>query len=81
MPLNLKRKLDGNSQNDLADIASSKQSLDVSVETLEVEKHHKNYRKANRTTRQRLLASLDLKCKLVDFGNACWTYKQFTSDI
>jgi serine/threonine protein kinase len=23
----------------------------------------------------------DLKCKLVDFGNACWTYKQFTSDI
>ena len=41
MPLNLKRKLDGNSQNDLADIASSKQSLDVSVETVEVEKHHK----------------------------------------
>ena len=64
-------KLDGNSQNDLADIASSKQSLDVSVETVEVEKHHKNYRKASRTTRQRLLASLDLKCKLVDFGNAC----------
>ena len=81
MPLNLKRKLDGNSQNDLADIASSKQSLDVSVETVEVEKHHKNYRKSSRTTRQRLLASLDLKCKLVDFGNACWTYKQFTSDI
>lgn len=74
-------KLDGNSQNDLADIASSKQSLDVSVETVDVEKHHKNYRKASRTTRQRLLASLDLKCKLVDFGNACWTYKQFTSDI
>ncbi|XP_061337689.1 uncharacterized protein LOC133284639 isoform X3 [Gastrolobium bilobum] len=28
-----------------------------------------------------LLASIDLKCKLVDFGNACWTYKQFTNDI
>lgn len=23
----------------------------------------------------------ELGCKLVDFGNACWTYKQFTSDI
>ena len=20
-------------------------------------------------------------CKLVDFGNACWTYKQFTTDV
>jgi serine/threonine-protein kinase SRPK3 len=27
------------------------------------------------------LAAADLKCKLVDFGNACWTYKQFTSDV
>jgi serine/threonine-protein kinase SRPK3 len=24
---------------------------------------------------------LTARCKLVDFGNACWTYKQFTSDI
>ena len=24
---------------------------------------------------------LDLRCKIVDLGNACWTYKQFTSDI
>eukprot|EP00850_Spirogloea_muscicola_P014442 SM000104S09312 [mRNA] locus=s104:68250:71261:+ [translate_table: standard] len=23
----------------------------------------------------------DLRCKIVDLGNACWTYKQFTSDI
>ncbi|KAL3849611.1 hypothetical protein ACJIZ3_011493 [Penstemon smallii] len=30
---------------------------------------------------QKLLAEVDVKCKLVDFGNACWTYKQFTSDI
>ena len=28
-----------------------------------------------------MLAEVDLKCKLVDFGNACWTYKQFTNDI
>ncbi|XP_027339971.1 SRSF protein kinase 1 isoform X2 [Abrus precatorius] len=30
---------------------------------------------------KKLLAAVDLKCKLVDFGNACWTYKQFTNDI
>ncbi|XP_058771205.1 protein kinase dsk1-like isoform X1 [Vicia villosa] len=34
-----------------------------------------------RGSRQKLLASVDNKCKLVDFGNACWTYKQFTNDI
>ncbi|KAJ0465081.1 putative protein kinase CMGC-SRPK family [Helianthus annuus] len=37
--------------------------------------------RGSRSTRQRLLAEVDVKCKLVDFGNACWTYKQFTSDI
>ncbi|CAL1373097.1 unnamed protein product [Linum trigynum] len=35
----------------------------------------------SRSTRQNLLASADLRCKLVDFGNACWTHKQFTTDI
>eukprot|EP00245_Coleochaete_scutata_P006032 TRINITY_DN20145_c0_g1_i1.p1 TRINITY_DN20145_c0_g1~~TRINITY_DN20145_c0_g1_i1.p1 ORF type:complete len:678 (-),score=172.47 TRINITY_DN20145_c0_g1_i1:269-2302(-) len=24
---------------------------------------------------------LDLRCKIVDLGNACWTFKQFTQDI
>lgn len=38
-------------------------------------------RKGSRSMRKKLLAAVDLKCKLVDFGNACWTYKQFTSDI
>ncbi|KAJ8754083.1 hypothetical protein K2173_001981 [Erythroxylum novogranatense] len=38
-------------------------------------------KRGSRLTRRRLLASVDLKCKLVDFGNACWTYKQFTNDI
>ncbi|KAK3017505.1 hypothetical protein RJ639_006110, partial [Escallonia herrerae] len=33
------------------------------------------------STKKRLLDSVELKCKLVDFGNACWTYKQFTTDI
>ncbi|BFI43522.1 serine/threonine-protein kinase SRPK3 [Marchantia polymorpha subsp. ruderalis] len=27
------------------------------------------------------LRQLDLRCKIVDLGNACWSYKQFTSDI
>ncbi|KAG2686451.1 hypothetical protein I3843_09G006500 [Carya illinoinensis] len=38
-------------------------------------------KRRSRINRQKLLASVDLKCKLVDFGNACWTYKQFTNDI
>ncbi|KAK4781738.1 hypothetical protein SAY86_015840 [Trapa natans] len=38
-------------------------------------------KRGKRSTRQRLVASVDHKCKLVDFGNACWTYKQFTNDI
>ncbi|KAJ0083546.1 hypothetical protein Patl1_30530 [Pistacia atlantica] len=38
-------------------------------------------RRPSRSTRKKLLAAVDLKCKLVDFGNACWTYKQFTNDI
>ncbi|KAJ0771728.1 putative protein kinase CMGC-SRPK family [Helianthus annuus] len=37
--------------------------------------------RGSRSTRQRLLGEVDVKCKLVDFGNACWTYKQFTGDI
>ncbi|EOY08071.1 Ser/arg-rich protein kinase 4 isoform 1 [Theobroma cacao] len=38
-------------------------------------------KRGSRSTRRKLLASVDLNCKLVDFGNACWTYKQFTNDI
>ncbi|KAF3455133.1 hypothetical protein FNV43_RR05581 [Rhamnella rubrinervis] len=41
----------------------------------------KGHRRGSRSTRQKLLEAVDLKCKLVDFGNACWTYKQFTNDI
>nr|GMD22717.1 serine/threonine-protein kinase SRPK [Ipomoea batatas] len=40
-----------------------------------------SHKRGNRSTRQKLLAEAELKCKLVDFGNACWTHKQFTSDI
>lgn len=38
-------------------------------------------KRGSRSLRQKLLKSVDLNCKLVDFGNACWTYKQFTNDI
>lgn len=37
--------------------------------------------RGSRSMRQKLLEEVDVKCKLVDFGNACWTYKQFTGDI
>ncbi|GAB4856515.1 hypothetical protein Ancab_014432 [Ancistrocladus abbreviatus] len=39
------------------------------------------HKRGSRSTRRKLLESVDLRCKLVDFGNACWTYKQFTNDI
>ncbi|PSS23620.1 SRSF protein kinase [Actinidia chinensis var. chinensis] len=42
---------------------------------------NQDHKRGSRSARQKLLASVDLKCKLVDFGNACWTYKQFTNDI
>ncbi|KAM7264676.1 hypothetical protein ACFE04_002359 [Oxalis oulophora] len=41
----------------------------------------KGSKRGSRSKRKKLLGSVDLKCKLVDFGNACWTYKQFTNDI
>ncbi|KZV47181.1 SRSF protein kinase 2-like [Dorcoceras hygrometricum] len=41
----------------------------------------KGQKRRSRSARRKLLADFDRKCKIVDFGNACWTYKQFTSDI
>ncbi|XP_042043213.1 SRSF protein kinase 1-like isoform X1 [Salvia splendens] len=41
----------------------------------------KDIKRGSRSARQKLLAEVDLKCKLVDFGSACWIHKQFTSDI
>ncbi|KAH7427154.1 hypothetical protein KP509_10G032000 [Ceratopteris richardii] len=38
-------------------------------------------KKVSHSYRKRPLASVELQCKIVDLGNACWTYKQFTSDI
>lgn len=38
-------------------------------------------RRGSRGTRRNMALEADTRCKLVDFGNACWTYKQFTNDI
>ncbi|KAJ7557241.1 hypothetical protein O6H91_05G118300 [Diphasiastrum complanatum] len=35
----------------------------------------------SRSFQVRDLSGIDLRCKIVDLGNACWTYKQFTGDI
>ncbi|PHU07794.1 hypothetical protein BC332_24283 [Capsicum chinense] len=37
-------------------------------------------KKGSHSTRRKLLELVDLKCKVVDFGSACWTYNQFTDD-
>ncbi|KAL6637853.1 hypothetical protein ACP70R_025425 [Stipagrostis hirtigluma subsp. patula] len=38
-------------------------------------------RRGSKGAKRKMAMQADLNCKLVDFGNACWTYKQFTSDI
>ncbi|KAK4286387.1 hypothetical protein QN277_002948 [Acacia crassicarpa] len=59
----------------------SKDEPTKTVETKDVPQGSQSQRKGSRSMRKKLLAAIDLKCKLVDFGNACWTYKQFTNDI
>jgi len=44
-------------------------------------KRAKGDRQGSKGAKKKMAMEADLKCKLVDFGNACWTYKQFTSDI
>uniref|UniRef100_A0A5B7AF13 non-specific serine/threonine protein kinase n=1 Tax=Davidia involucrata TaxID=16924 RepID=A0A5B7AF13_DAVIN len=76
------------------DEKSNQDSVEEKTNTLAIEDKSKNTdgmkdshqgnqgcRRGSRSTRQKLLTEVDLKCKLVDFGSACWTYKQFTSDI
>lgn len=44
-------------------------------------KEYEGPKRGSRSTRRKLLEAANLKCKVVDFGSACWTYKQFTDDI
>ncbi|KAG8371227.1 hypothetical protein BUALT_Bualt13G0065800 [Buddleja alternifolia] len=54
--------------------ASNNGANDVGIGT-------KAHKRGSPSARQKLLAEVNVKCKLVDFGNACWTHKQFTGDI
>ncbi|KAK4375927.1 hypothetical protein RND71_006604 [Anisodus tanguticus] len=65
--------------NSVEEQTSIKASEDVS--TKEGRQRVQRHKRGSRSARQKLLADVDVGCKLVDFGNACWTYKQFTSDI
>ncbi|KAL6998153.1 non-specific serine,threonine protein kinase [Sarracenia purpurea var. burkii] len=74
-----------NNSNSNADSVEVQPCDSVNANTLSkadgTEQRNQVHKRGSRSTRQKLLASVDLKCKLVDFGNACWTYKQFTNDI
>ncbi|OIW09035.1 hypothetical protein TanjilG_16262 [Lupinus angustifolius] len=59
----------------------SKDGSTKASETEDVPQGSHDHRRVSSSTRKKLLAAVDHKCKLVDFGNACWTYKQFTNDI
>ncbi|KAL1544092.1 non-specific serine/threonine protein kinase [Salvia divinorum] len=54
--------------------ANNDETSNVCVET-------KDSKRGSQSARLKHLAEVDLKCKLVDFGSACWMHKQFTSDI
>lgn len=42
---------------------------------------HEADKKARYSAKIQSLKSIDLRCKIVDLGNACWIHKQFTPDI
>ncbi|XP_059300397.1 uncharacterized protein LOC132052740 isoform X1 [Lycium ferocissimum] len=65
--------------NSVEEQTSMKASEDVS--TKEGRQRNQRHKRGSRSAREKLLVDVDVRCKLVDFGNACWTYKQFTSDI
>ncbi|KAM7276454.1 hypothetical protein ACFE04_018320 [Oxalis oulophora] len=77
--------VDEKSDNGVIEVQSNssenKDEKPKSDEKEDANKGNKGQRRGSRSTRRKLLAAVDLKCKLVDFGNACWTHKQFTDDI
>ena len=58
---------------------------DVCDEQFEAKENHSSASDLPKSGRSSSLSGdfkrLDLRCKIVDLGNACWTYKQFTADI
>ncbi|KAL8152888.1 hypothetical protein V2J09_010648 [Rumex salicifolius] len=75
-----KRAVQGRAGNEIS-AESEQRSETADADGLKDEGATSSHKRGNRSTRRKLLDSIDLRCKLVDFGNACWTYKQFTSDI
>lgn len=71
----------GDSESSTGLIGQEESNDEVKVNENSSEQGKKSHRRHSRATRQKLLKAVDSKCKLVDFGNTCWTYKQFTSDI
>ncbi|RAL46028.1 hypothetical protein DM860_006182 [Cuscuta australis] len=78
---NLDEKPDGDFIEDQTESKSHEVPNKPSEASSDGNQEIQRHKRGSRSTRQKLLAEVDLKCKLVDFGNACWTYKQFTSDI
>ncbi|KAK4255182.1 hypothetical protein QN277_008210 [Acacia crassicarpa] len=68
------------SENKPSSLVTKDEPIEV-VETKDIPKGSHGQLRVSRSMKKKLLAAVDLKCKLVDFGNACWTYKQFTNDI
>ncbi|KAE8820225.1 Protein kinase dsk1 [Hordeum vulgare] len=86
-PSNDHRKSEGNGAVAFADIDESDDKGDLSTANEGSpsqdgdKKRGGGHRRGSKRTRNRMAMVAELGCKLVDFGNACWTYKQFTSDI
>uniref|UniRef100_A0A5B7AH68 non-specific serine/threonine protein kinase n=1 Tax=Davidia involucrata TaxID=16924 RepID=A0A5B7AH68_DAVIN len=74
-------KLNGDSVEEQTNTSGIKDKSTNTDGTKDAHQGNQGRRRGSRSTRQNMLAEVDLTCKLVDFGNACWTYKQFTSDI
>ncbi|KAL4591643.1 hypothetical protein LXL04_004613 [Taraxacum kok-saghyz] len=77
---NQKKKIRKKAKKAAQNTAGKEESEEVELSN-EKSSHGSTSRRRSRSTRKKLLSEVDVKCKLVDFGNACWTYKQFTSDI
>ncbi|KAE9600574.1 hypothetical protein Lal_00045940 [Lupinus albus] len=65
----------------ISPVTVSEDEWTKATETKDVPQGSHGRGRVSSSTRKNLLAAVDFKCKLVDFGNACWTYKQFTNDI
>ncbi|KAI3523346.1 hypothetical protein L1887_01408 [Cichorium endivia] len=78
---NQKKKIRKKAKKAAQNSAGKEESEEVEAGNEKLKDSGHGSRRRSRSTRQKLLTEVDVNCKLVDFGNACWTYKQFTSDI